>query len=238
MSSSSLFAGVRAVLLDIDDTLLDFRSCAGIALDTAFRNAGVVYRDEYYPTFQKINSSLWRQLEEQRITREELHACRFRLVFEALGLSGDFPKAEASFFTALKAAAVPMVGARELLSALKAAGYRTVCASNASHSEQGRRLEKAGLLEFIDDIVVSSDVGVAKPAPEFFNLCVARAGVTADECVMVGDNLFADVAGAMNVGIRGIYLNLTGAPLSEGITPTATVSTLAEVEALLLPKKG
>ncbi len=238
MSLSPSFLGVRAIFFDIDDTLLDFHSCASLALDSAFSSVGLVYREEYFSTFQEINDVLWKRIEEQTLTHAELHGIRFRLIFKALGLAGDFARAEEEFRAYLRTAAVPVKGAHEVLEALNAAGYRLFCASNASHKEQGNRLKKAGLLPYIEEVFVSSDIGAPKPSREFFSACLARAGLTAGECVMIGDNLFADVGGAINVGMRTVWLNSTGTSLSGGISPDAVVSSLLEVKSLLLPEKA
>ncbi len=238
MPLSSPLSHIRAVFFDIDDTLLDFHSCAGLALRGAFSAVGLSFREEYFPTFHRENNALWKRIEEGTLSHAELHQIRFRLLFEALGITGDYATAEETFRAYLRTAAVPIVGAAETLSALKGAGYRLYAASNASHKEQGNRLKKAGLLDHIEDVVVSSDVGAAKPSAAFFHVCLARAGVSPDECVMIGDNVFADVGGALGVGMHAVWLNPMGACLPDGIAPDAVIASISDAKNLLLPKKG
>jgi HAD superfamily hydrolase (TIGR01458 family) len=78
---------------------------------------------------------------------------------------------------------------------------------------------------------------VGKPAPSFFELALGDLGVTADRAAMVGDDVEADVGGALEAGIAGILVR-TGKYREEevkasGIEPTATVDSIADVPGLL-----
>jgi putative hydrolase of the HAD superfamily len=65
-------------------------------------------------------------------------------------------------------------------------------------------LERQGLLERLDAVVLSSEVGKRKPHPEIFHRALADVGAAAHEAMFVGDRLGADVAGAARVGIRTV----------------------------------
>ena len=78
---------------------------------------------------------------------------------------------------------------------------------------------------------------VGKPAPSFFELALSELGVSADRAAMVGDDVEADVSGAMDGGLAGILVR-TGKYREDlvrqsGIEPTATVDSIADVPALI-----
>jgi HAD superfamily hydrolase (TIGR01458 family) len=78
---------------------------------------------------------------------------------------------------------------------------------------------------------------VGKPSPAFFELALRELGVSADRAAMVGDDVEADVGGAIDAGLRGILVR-TGKYREDlvresGIEPTATIDSIAELPALL-----
>ncbi|HEX8200357.1 MAG TPA: HAD family phosphatase [Isosphaeraceae bacterium] len=91
-----------------------------------------------------------------------------------------------------------------LIAALKAAGYRLVLGSNTNdlHAAQFRRQFAATLAHF-DRLVLSYEVGHAKPAADFFDACVAAAEAPAAACIFI-DDLPENVAGAQARGLTGL----------------------------------
>jgi putative hydrolase of the HAD superfamily len=105
----------------------------------------------------------------------------------------------------------PYPDAAPALEELRAAGTRLVIASNWDCSLPDW-LEPLGLLELVDAVVTSADVGAAKPDPALFLRALEQAGVPAAEAVHVGDSLDNDVAGARAAGIRPLLLVRHGEP--------------------------
>jgi putative hydrolase of the HAD superfamily len=122
--------------------------------------------------------------------------------------------------------------ARPTLGALHALGLRLVVVSNWDVS-LGAVLERLGLSEWLDGVVTSAAVGVAKPDPEIFQRGLATVGAGANEAVHVGDSLREDVDGARAAGIEPVLLSRHEAadPLKE--PETLTVRTLVELPPLL-----
>jgi putative hydrolase of the HAD superfamily len=79
-------------------------------------------------------------------------------------------------------------------------------------------LDRTGLTPLLDGIVISAEVGAAKPDPAIFERALAVAGARAEEAVHVGDTPDVDVAGALAAGLRAIHLDRSGAD------PQATTS--------------
>jgi putative hydrolase of the HAD superfamily len=95
----------------------------------------------------------------------------------------------------------------QCLEGLKKAGKKIYLLSNAQRSFTWQELEMTGLVPYFDGILISSDEGCMKPAPEFYNICCERYGLDKSECIMVGNELKSDMAGAVASGIDGFYIN-------------------------------
>jgi putative hydrolase of the HAD superfamily len=74
-------------------------------------------------------------------------------------------------------------------------------------SEQADKIAVCGIREHIDTLVVSEEVGVAKPDREIFRVALERLGAAPGDAVMIGDSWSADIAGARAAGIRSVWFN-------------------------------
>ena len=193
---------IKAILLDVDNTLLDFNKCACAAMLDAARDFSLALPEDAFATFRRINDALWREIEEQTLTPEELYRIRWALIFQELGIDFDGPTFEARFYHYLTTSAEKVDGADELMAYLQ--GKYTLCiASNAPCQQQVQRMEKAGYLPYLRHFFISEDIGAAKPSPRFFEACLAAlAPLQPHEVLMIGDSLTADIAGARACGIR------------------------------------
>ncbi|HEX2234112.1 MAG TPA: HAD-IA family hydrolase [Thermoleophilaceae bacterium] len=134
----------------------------------------------------------------------------------ALALMGELGLPELDHATARRAmlAALefaPYPDAEPALRELRADGIKLVIASNWDCSLPDW-LEPLGLLDLVDAVVTSADVGAAKPDPALFRHALEQAGSPAAETVHVGDSLDNDVAGARAAGIRPLLLVRDGEP--------------------------
>ena len=68
-------------------------------------------------------------------------------------------------------------------------------------------LGELGLSGLVDDVVVSAEAGVAKPAPEIFDLALRRLQCSAERAVIVGDSPETDIAGAVRAGVRAVLID-------------------------------
>ena len=118
----------------------------------------------------------------------------------------------------------PADGLHEMLDLLRDQGLPLGLISNASDAKNVHRLiDKAGIRKYFDPIVISASVGMRKPAPEIFQVLLDSWKLPADQLVMIGDSLQADILGAQNLGIHQIwiteFLNGTDRPEELGIHP-------------------
>ena len=95
------------------------------------------------------------------------------------------------------------------LQTLKEKGYLLGVLSNREESYTDY-LHALGWGDFFSHVIYAAEAGVLKPNPGVFEYMLNRAGVTADECVYVGDNYFADVLGARGVGVSPVLIDING----------------------------
>ncbi len=98
-------------------------------------------------------------------------------------------------------------GVAEALSAIKEAGCKIYLLSNAQRLFTEKELEDTDINKYFDDIFISSDKGIKKPDGNFLQELIDKHHLNKEECVMVGNEVLADVGVATAVGIDAIYLN-------------------------------
>ena len=124
-------------------------------------------------------------------------------------------------------------GAVSLLSALKGK-VKLGIITNGFTALQQTRLERTGFRDYFDLLVISEQVGVAKPDPRIFDYALEQAqNPDRSRVLMVGDTAESDILGGINAGLSTCWLNANGRALPEGINPTWTVTSLTELEQLL-----
>lgn len=77
------------LLFDADDTLFDYNKSENEALRKTFEDAGLSYKSLYMEVYRGINSQIWKDCEEGKISIEELKSERFRRTFAKLGIEND-----------------------------------------------------------------------------------------------------------------------------------------------------
>lgn len=107
--------------------------------------------------------------------------------------------------------------------------YPLALLTNGAPDLQREKLNGSGLEPYFDTIVVSGEVGVGKPDPQFFYLALDRLGIRSGEAVMVGNSLRSDIGGAQSAGIKGIWLNRSGKSIDRDIEPDAQIAGLDEL---------
>jgi putative hydrolase of the HAD superfamily len=106
--------------------------------------------------------------------------------------------------------------------------YALAIVTNGSSAVQRSKIAVAGIERYFKSVVVSGEVGAAKPDARPFLAALKALGARPDEAVMVGDSLERDVAGAQAAGIRAVWVNRAGA-VSEGVRPDATITSLSHL---------
>lgn len=114
-------------------------------------------------------------------------------------------------------------GAAELLQGLKAEGKKVYLLSNAQTSFTLPEMKALGIDLLFDDIFFSSELEVKKPSAYFYEALFEKHGLKKEESVMVGNDRWADVQGALDFGIEAIYLHTEQSTPFEGKLPKGCV---------------
>ena len=205
---------IKAILIDIDNTLLDFDASAHAAIKEGFEDRGLEFCDNVIDVFHKINNSLWKRLELGELSKQGLFDVRWNMIFDALGIKADGVEFETYFRAYLFSSAIPMDGAMDILCYL-AGKYPVFAASNGTHLQQINRLTNADMLKHIKEVFTSQALGVQKPEKEFFDKCLCQMDCKPCEVMMIGDSLSADIKGAKEAGLMTLWFNPKNADKSE-----------------------
>ena len=107
--------------------------------------------------------------------------------------------------------------------------YQLVLLTNGAPSLQNLKLEiTPEIAPYFDHIIISGDFGKGKPDASIFEYVMEKAGVTAEDGIMVGDNLMTDILGSSRVGMRNVWINRENKPQNPSVTPTYEVTSLTE----------
>lgn len=224
---------IKAVLLDVDNTLLDFNKSAAQTIKSAFSELGLKYSEGVFDVFLRTNDELWRKIEEKEITRAELHRDRWNIIFDRLGVNADGAEMERLFLSRLENYAIPVEGALDTVKYLSEK-YKLYTASNAPYAQQVKRLTLSGILPFIEKILNFEDQGINKPQKRFFEECLKTiSSATREEIAIIGDSLSADIAGGKSVGITTVWFNRGCSVNPPSGLCDYTVNSLAEIKTVL-----
>ncbi len=224
---------MRAVCFDLDDTLGRYSS--------DFSSFLALVRNEL--SLHQCDMNAFSRLVEEEMRRDG--PLTFVLVLErVLERLQQRPPADLAALTrdalAMYAADYrPLPGAAELLERLDSAGVRMALLTNGPDDMQRAALKALGFERRFRTVLVSGDRDVAarKPAPRIFALACTALEVTPEEAVMVGDDLDADVLGALDFGMAAVQVGAApGAEATDAVQAGLRhARDLAEVGRLLAP---
>lgn len=191
----------KAILWDIDGTLLNFNKTMAAALKHCFLRCGLgECSDSMVERYHRINEGWWQRLERGETTRQELFIKRFEDFFGEYGLSYDTHEFDRLYKLALREHVFFNDNAGELVRSLRGR-IKQYAVSNTPAAELNAKLRKSGLDELLDGVFISEMLGAEKPSPLFFDRVFAQIPESREEAIIVGDSLTSDIKGANNAGI-------------------------------------
>lgn len=225
---------MKALLIDIDGTLLDYRQSEALGISAIMEHYGVTPTPELAAHYHDVNQSFWEKYEKGEITRAQINEGRYPAFFGELGVEVDPEVCEEIYQNFVNNRLVPVEGAEDMLRYLSGK-YLLYAASNGYSDKQRERLRKAGMISYFTDIFVSQETGSQKPQKEFFDYCFARmpAGLKRDEVMIIGDGLTSDMRGGNNAGIHTCWLNAFGEVNHAGVSIDVEIHSLAEIRNFL-----
>jgi len=212
------------LLFDADGTILDYRAAEAYSLKAAASFFGLEVGEEILKLYQEINSALWAELEKGFITSLELRVKRFKMLSSRMGWDVSADEFSRVYLQELGRSGFMMPGAAEMLKDLPGGTGKAVITNGIKDTQYGR-LKTASLLSSFDEIIISEEAGVAKPAAGFFDYTLKRIGSRKiEEMLVIGDSLSSDIAGGAGYGIDTCWFNPEGLENNSGIKPTYEIS--------------
>jgi YjjG family noncanonical pyrimidine nucleotidase len=205
----------------------------GTALRKTFHSLSLPYEDEYLGIYQRINQGLWQALEKQEITPAVLRFRRFELLLEAVQLTGSPNQMSSTYVEQLAICADLIDGAYEVLDTLREK-CKIAIVTNGLQAVQRSRLAHSTIKNFIAELIISEEVGVAKPQPAFFDVAFARTGHPAkSDVLIIGDSLTSDIQGGVDYGLDTCWYNPNAKPRPDGLQINYEIRHLRELLVML-----
>ena len=221
------------VLLDIDDTILDFHKAERLAVAKTFDRLGVRADEAVISRYSEINQRHWELLEAGLLTRSQVLLGRFTQLFSELGSPAAPELAQEIYEGLLAEGHYFMFGAEAMLEELYG-GYRLFICSNGSATVQAGRIKSAGIARYFERIFMSEEIGCDKPDPAFFRACFSEIpDFEPDRAIMIGDSLTSDIRGGKNAGIMTCWYNPRGKTAGADCLPDFEVDSLSKLRPLL-----
>ncbi|MFB7138140.1 YjjG family noncanonical pyrimidine nucleotidase [Gottfriedia sp. NPDC056225] len=223
----------KTLLLDVDDTLLDFGAAEKVALQSLFKDQNIPLTSEIKSRYKEINHGLWKAFEEGKISRDDVVNTRFSTLFKEFGIDVDGLMLEQTYQNYLGEGNQLIEGAFELLSNLQD-HFDLYIVTNGISKTQYKRLNAARIYPFFKDIFVSEDTGYQKPMKEYFDYVFARIpNIELDKTLIIGDSFSADITGGVGAGIDTCWVNSKALSNDTALIPTYEIQKLDELYKIL-----
>ncbi len=230
---------VKAILFDLDDTLYSLRGCEAQALRRTLSGAGMqaMMPADFSQRYAKISSSYWAARDaddDSQYTRDQVIELSWRDFLASLNLDlSRAPELAKAFWAAFCAANALNPGARETVDSL-AEHYQLGMITNGYSDSQRGRLAAAGWRDRFAPLLISEEVGLAKPDARIFEMALERLELGAEEVMYVGDSLSHDREGCLRAGLRFCHYCPDWRRAAPSPTLGCQISQLSQLAPLLL----
>ena len=229
----------KHILIDLDDTLWDFKKNSQIAMKEIFCEYEL---DKYYDSFDSFydvyttkNHQLWEQYAKGEITKDFLSLERFLYPLRIVGCENiELAKTLGDDFLHRTTMQTNLVdGAIELLDYLKAKKYTLSIISNGFIEVQYTKLRRSGLLPYFTHIFLSEEIGYQKPNIQFFQTVLHKLCAKSTESIVIGDNFQTDIQGAKIANISSIFYTKTSTESLNITSDIYVVDNLLSIKSIL-----
>lgn len=223
----------RCLLIDMDDTVLDFKKSEYVAIRKTLQQMGLEPTDAVCRRYSEINDGYWKRLERKEVTRRQLQVGRFADLFAEFGMDADGESCADRYMENLAQGHDFMPGAEQALERLSSK-YKLYLASNGNADTQRSRIALAGIEKYFKGIFISGEIGINKPDRGFFEACfAAMEDFDPTKTMIVGDSLSSDIQGGKNAGIATCWVAPLDKAAPEELQPDYQIESLTQLEALL-----
>ena len=225
----------KHLFFDLDHTLWDFEKNARTALVDIYAHFQLDNKvngpfEAFYRQYLYHNEILWGRYEQGTITAEELKWKRmwrtlmdFKIADEVLSKNISI-----KFLEILPTKKEVFPHTHEILQYLKNKNYMLHLITNGFEKTQWSKLKNSGLDKYFTHVITSEASNSLKPKKEIFEYALQTTKALLKESIMIGDNLDADIQGAINAGMDSVFVNHINATAK--IKPTYTITHLSQLQ--------
>ncbi len=221
------------ILFDLDGTLFDYDISETKALKNTFKDFNLPFESKVIPTYRELNAKLWKQFEEGKLSQKIIKVRRFEQLADALGITFNAEKFSNRYLLHLSEGTDLIDGAREIIEFLSDK-TDLVLITNGLTIVQRPRIKNSGLEKHFKEVIISEEIGFAKPDAKIFDFIFERLGFPAKERVLiVGDSLTSDITGGINYGIDTCWFNPDSLCSNDGTNYTYVIKHLYDIKQIL-----
>jgi len=218
------------LLFDLDNTILNFDKAMDYAFHKTIADYHILKDENHFTIYHKINKACWADLEKGIITQDELRTLRMKRFLIAIDSDVSPIKFSETYHLNLSDKIFFMENAKGLIEKWSKE-YPMVLVTNGLKEIQRARLLKSDLGKYFQHIVISDEIGVAKPHARFFDYVFEKINFPQKEkTIIIGDSLSSDIRGGNDYGIHTCWLNLNGKVAPEDNQPTYVIKKLSELQ--------
>jgi len=198
----------KYLFLDLDNTIFDFNASSKLAFSDMLFQYGIQEEADMYDLYRRINADVWKELEQGKINQEELRDKRFRLFFQSVDIDKNGYDANAKYLENLILRSSLIRGAQKFMTLIQER-LNMVAVTNGLKEVQRPRIMQTKIDQFFDYIIVSDEIGHAKPSENFFEIAYEPISHKIDksDILMIGDSLVSDIQGGNNFGLDTCWFN-------------------------------
>lgn len=221
------------LLFDADNTLWDFSAAEASALERTLSKRDIEWSREVLGDYQLINHRAWADYEAGVLPKEQLRTVRFSRLLEQYRLDHPAEELSLDYRTYLGESTHMVDGAIDLLDSL-VGKYKMALVTNGLTEVQRPRLANTDLEKYFEFIVISDEIGVAKPSAGFFDHAYQQMeGVGKAKVLMIGDNPNADIGGALSYGFDACWYRRPGVADRSGLGETYRIRDIRELSKIV-----
>ena len=217
------------LLFDADDTLFDFDKAETEALARTFAAFDLSYNGSTIDNYRQVNSQIWLEFEQGVINQQQLRSERFARLFQLLALQVNAAAFSDRYLENLGRQTFMIDGAEALLETLNGR-FQLLLITNGIPEVQRPRIAASTIKQYFPKVIISGEVGAAKPHPKIFDAAFAAMGrPDKKDVLIIGDSLNSDIRGGLNYGIDTCWYNPNGKTAVPSTKPTYEIKTLSQL---------
>ena len=201
---------IKHVFFDLDHTLWDFDKNSGLTFEKIFRINNIDAKlEDFLEVYEPINLNYWKLYREERVSKADLRFGRLKEAFDNINIKVDdamINHLAVAYIDHLTTFNNLFEGTFEILDYLKNK-YQLHIITNGFEEAQEKKMTISNIRRYFKTITNSEMVGVKKPNPKIFNFALDIANASANQSIMIGDSLEADIEGAHNIGMDTIHFD-------------------------------